>query len=317
MARADGKRATYIDPMTQLMPYIMKKTYDAQNFAKLEVSSAPIEAFIARQRAKGEDYSFNDVILASIVRLYSRRPELNRFIVGKKIYDRYDMTVAFVIKKGLKESGAETMAKLDFDGSETIKEIKDRFRAVVLENNRDTGVNSLDLLMDKLTRCPTWIMNAAVGMLTGSDKHGLMPRSVLAASPFHASCCITFLKSIKCDYVYHHIYDFGTVGMFFSVGKEKITPVVTADGEVRAEKGFTIGITMDERFMDGLYMANTLRMWSALLSNPDELLDAGEKTFSKEIVTARVKEKTKEKKIRIAELKKRLKEEKKNKKKKA
>lgn len=316
MARPDGKRATYIDPVTQLMPYVMKKTYDAQNYAKLEVDSAPIEAFIAEQSAKGEEYSFNDVILASIVRLYSMREELNRFIVGKKIYDRYSMTVAFVIKKGLKELGAETIVKIDFDGSESIKDVSRKLKEVILANNKDTGLNKLDLLMDKLTRCPTWIMSAAVGFLMGLDKYGLMPKKVVEASPFHTSCFITFLKSIKCDYIYHHIYDFGTVGMFFAIGKEKMTAKATADGDVHAGKGFTIGITMDERYMDGLYMANTLRMWSSLLAHPQELLKPGKKTYTKELVLERIKTKNKEKKARLAELRKQIKEEKKKKNKK-
>ncbi|MCK7484193.1 MAG: hypothetical protein MZU97_00600 [Bacillus subtilis] len=34
------------------------------------------------------------------------------------------------------------------------------------------------------------------------------------------------MKSIKMNYVLHHIYNFGTTSMFISMGKEKYVPVV-------------------------------------------------------------------------------------------
>ena len=56
------------------------------------------------------------------------------------------------------------------------------------------------------------------------DKHGILPKGIIEASPFHTSLFLTNLKSIKMETVYHHIYNFGTTGIFVSMGKEKWEP---------------------------------------------------------------------------------------------
>ncbi len=302
MARKDGKRAIYIDPMMQLSPYIMTRRSDATNTAKVEIRCDAIEQFITDQREKGEVFTYNDVVVASLVRLYSKRWQLNRFVVGRKIYDRYKMTVAFVIKKGLRDNSAETTVKVDFDGSEDIYEVRNKINAVVEENLVNSDVNVMDLVVAKLMRLPSWLLIFFVGLIKFSDRIGLFPKVFMDASPFHTSCFITFLKSIKSDYVYHHIYDFGTTGLFFAMGRDKFVPSVNPDKSVTAEKTITMGVTMDERFADGLYLANSVRLWTSLLQRPEQLLEKGDKMFTKEIVLQRRAEQIKIRKMQLREL---------------
>ena len=310
MGRIDGKRAKYIDPMMQLMPHIMPKRYDACNTTKVTCFSKPIEDFIAEQKEKGEVFSFNDVFLASLVRLYSKREALNRFVIGRKIYDRYVFSISFVIKKGLRDQGEETVVKLEFDGSETIYQVRDKIKEVVESNLRSTDVNSLDVFMDGLVRLPSWVLTVAVGFLKWLDKVGLWGKGLMDMLPFHTSCFVTFMKSIKGNYIYHHIYDFGTASMFLALGKEQMTPVVK-EGEIRSEKTFTVGAVMDERFVDGLYYVNSVRMWEKMLANPAVLLEPGEKKFTKQLVLERYKQKMKEKKQKMKDKKRLIRETKK------
>ena len=118
------------------------------------------------------------------------------------------------------------------------------------------------------------------------------------------------MKSIKGNYIYHHLYDFGTASMFLALGKDQVIPVVK-EGELTTEKTCTIGAVMDERFVDGLYYVNSVRMWEKMLQNPEVLLQPGEKKFTKELVLARYKQnmkikkqKMKEKKLLIKKIKK-------------
>ena len=310
MGRIDGKRASYIDPMMQLMPHIMPRRYDACNTTKVTCFSKPIEEFIADQKAKGEIFSFNDVFLASLVRLYSKREALNRFVIARKIYDRYTFSISFVIKKGLRDAGEETVVKVEFDGSETLYEVRDKIKQVVESNLRSTDVNSLDIFMDKLVRMPSGLLAVVVGFLKWLDKVGLWGKGLMNMLPFHTSCFVTFMKSIKGNYIYHHIYDFGTASMFLALGKEQMIPVVK-EGEIKSEKTFTIGAVMDERFCDGLYYVNSVRMWEKMLNDPSVLLEPGEKKFTKKLVLERRKKLMKEKKQKMADKKRLIKQNKK------
>ena len=67
--------------------------------------------------------------------------------------------------------------------------------------------------------------------------------------------------------VYHHLYNFGTTGLFVAIGKEKHVPVVDFE-ELKVGKVMNLGINMDERFCDGLYFALSLRLLRKFMKNP-------------------------------------------------
>ena len=54
------------------------------------------------------------------------------------------------------------------------------------------------------------------------------------------------------------------------MGKEKRIPVVK-NGEIVEEKHMSFGLVSDERFCDGLYFANSLRLMRKFMKNPESL----------------------------------------------
>ena len=108
------------------------------------------------------------------------------------------------------------------------------------------------------------------------DKHNIMPKFIIDLSPFHTSVFLTNLKSLGINHVFHHVYNFGTTGLFFAMGKEKEIPVIRKN-EIAAEKHMGFGLVSDERFCDGLYFAMSLRQLKKILRNPACLEKALEK----------------------------------------
>jgi hypothetical protein len=124
---------------------------------------------------------------------------------------------------------------------------------------------------------PNCLVKLGVGTLKWLDRHGMLPKKIIKVSPFHTSCFITNLKSIKTDYIYHHLYDFGTTGLFISMGKENLEPVVEDNGTIGVGKIMKLGIVTDERICDGFYYAGSLRLFKELIENPQQLVDRLEK----------------------------------------
>ena len=94
-----------------------------------------------------------------------------------------------------------------------------------------------------------------------------MPKAIIELSPFHTSFFVTNLKSLGINHVHHHTYEFGTTGLFFAMGKEKVIPVVQK-GEIVTEKHMGYSLVSDERFCDGLYFAMALRELRKIMRNP-------------------------------------------------
>ena len=110
----------------------------------------------------------------------------------------------------------------------------------------------------------------SIGIIKWLDRHSMLPNFIIQLSPFHTSAFITNLKSIKGPSIFHHLYDFGTTGMFFSMGKEALVPVVSG-GAVVPGKRMPLQIVTDERFCDGFYFVSALRYLTSLYSHPEQL----------------------------------------------
>lgn len=270
--RPDGVYIDNINPYTKIMPHIMPKRYDAMNWCKVEVSCDGLDKFLAEQNANGTHYNYYNVVVAALVRTLAMRPSLNRFVKNRRIYQHNDITASFAVKKILKDDSEDTTVKLHFKGDETIADVKKMMDDIIAANTGTKVYNQVDKLAKTITNAPHFMIKFVVGLLNWLDNHNLLPASVIETSPFHNSFFITFMKSIHGDYLYHHCYDFGTTGIFIGMGREKQVPVVE-DGEVKVGKVITLGVVCDERFCDGLYYVNSMRLLKDLIMHPEKLLE--------------------------------------------
>ena len=269
--RPDGKMVRDLDPIQRIMPHIMRHRHDSQNLTSVDLACEPFDAFIKEELAKGNgSYNYMHIVIAAIVRIIACYPRLNRFIMNGRIYMRNEINVSFVVKKGLSAEAADTTVKLKFNGTETIAEVREKINAAILANNNMDANNGTDKLVRLLTFTPNIVLSWLVGAIKFLDRHGLLPMSILNVSPFHTSAFVTNLKSIKGPSIFHHLYDFGTTGLFFAMGKEGMVPVVSG-GEVVPGKRMPFQIVTDERFCDGFYFVSALKMLKDLYTHPEKM----------------------------------------------
>ena len=230
MKRKDGTRYRGADMLYTIVPFIMVKRSDACNALTVHLPYNSMHDYIAAKRAQGVNLSYMTLFIAAYVRTVAKYPALNRFIVNKRIYSRSSLTVAMVVQRA---DGAEgTMSKLDFELTDTVFDVNRKILEFV-NGNREEDTNDTDGIMRRLTGL-MWLMPFAIGLLKWADKHGLLPKAVLKASPFHASMVISNLASIRTNHIYHHIYDFGTISQIITMGNLEYV-IKERDGKTFAE----------------------------------------------------------------------------------
>lgn len=272
--RYDGRLVRTIEPLPRLIPYIMKKRTDAQNLFSDEVYCRPLDEYIRDKKEAGIKLDYMKIIIAAMVRLNALFPALNRFVMNGRIYARNSIWTSFVVQKDLRDESAETTVKLKFDGTESIFTVSSMIDDAI-RNAADKSKNTeTDDLSRTLDRIPGFLCKWAVNILMFMDRHNVMPKKVIDASPFHTSFFITNLKSLGINYIYHHIYEFGTTGVFIALGKERERVVPGIAEKFALEHVTTIGIVTDERFCDGLYFAKAMRRLKKILRDPSVLEDA-------------------------------------------
>lgn len=267
--RPDGRVLKNLEPMEQIMPYILKRRYDSMNMFEDTLPCEPWDNYIKEKAEQGIKITYMDIFIAGVVRLMALRPQLNRFVMNGKIYARPKIWVSFVVHPTLTDGSVGTTIKLCFEGTESLPEVAAKIeQAVKKETTQRDGENDTDRLMRFLMKAiPGFLIKLVINLLMWMDRHNLLPKAIVELSPFHTSFFITNLKSLGINHIYHHTYEFGTTGLFFAMGKEKMVPIVKA-GEIINEKHMGFGLVSDERFCDGLYFALSLRLFKKYMKNP-------------------------------------------------
>ena len=266
--RADGKRIKNADPMYTVAAYIMDKRVDSMNMITIDIPVEPIKEYLNEKRKQGITMSHMGVVLAAYIRTVKEFPELNRFVVNKKIYQRNELAVGMVVLKP-GEMGHGTMSKMYFNENNTIFEVNDIIDKYVTENREAPENNGTEKIIKFLLSVPG-VLPVGVGLFKWMDRHGLLPKAIIDMSPFHMSCGITNLASIRKNHIYHHCYEFGTTSVFMAMGNTREVPKRKGD-EIVFEKCMPIGVTMDERIASGSYFAIAFRKMRAYLRNPELL----------------------------------------------
>lgn len=270
--RPDGKKVKDLDPIQRIVPHIMTARHDSQNLTTYDCPCEPMDEFINAQLAQGEVYNYMHLLIAAMVRTFARFPRLNRFVMNGRIFTHNEIQVSFVVKKNLSPDAADSLVKLSFTGLESLPEVQKKIDEAIEANNNMAANNGTDKIARVLTITPNAIIKFLLGTIKFLDKHGLLPKAIINLSPFHTSLFVTNMKSIKGPSIFHHLYDFGTTGIFMSMGKESVVPAVSKDEYVTAKR-MPVWITTDERFCDGFYFVGAMKHFERLLKHPDLMME--------------------------------------------
>ncbi len=293
--RSDGKRVKAVNPMYEIVPYIMPRRYDAQNFVNVQVDEDSVRNYLKMKRSQGIRMDHMTVLIAAYLRTCAQYPILNRFVIGKKIYQRNTFSVCFVmLKKGPDGKPADTILKVYLEPEDDIFTVNKKLQDAIQLNSKAKYNNSMDKFIHFLLSLP-FLPSLVIGAARLMDWYGILPRKIIDLSPFHTSLFVTNLASINTNYIYHHLYDFGTTSIFIAMGK--IVPDYRNNRDDR--RVMPLGIVMDERIASGHDFSRMMVKIKRYLKDPtlletpyrpnagetDETSGAGEAESPKEVAS--------------------------------
>lgn len=175
--------------------------------------------------------------------------------MNKRIYARNHFCVSFVTM--IPGKNRSTVNKVYFNLDDDIFTVNQKLNDVIEKSSSAIEETSMDKLAKKLVRVPG-LLTVAVSVFKFLDKHFALPFSIINASPFHTSLFVTNLASIRTGAIYHHLYEFGTTGVFVAMGQ--LVKKIVINGERAEERKFMeLGIVTDERIAEGHYYGRCFR----------------------------------------------------------
>lgn len=278
--RKDGRKLRTLDPLNRVMPYIMARRSDAQNTYSDTLDISKTEAF-CREKVKAgyKNFTVLHVFIAAYVRAISQRPAGNRFVSGQKIYARNNIEVVMAIKKKMSIDGAETCIKVEFEPTDTVDDVYRKFNKAVIESIGEGSENKVDSTAKILNHIPGLILRWTIKFLNFLDYFGKLPRKLTKLSPFHGSMIITSMGSLGIRPIYHHIYDFGNLPVFFAYGAKRTEYSLDSEGNVIKKRVIDLKAVTDERICDGFYYASAFKIMKRCFENPELLEVPPEKVY--------------------------------------
>ena len=269
MARKDGVKIKGVDGFSRMGCQIVGKTrVESTNLYTQLIKTKAMDEFIEEKKKEGIEYTYRDIAIAALVRVFYLRPRFNRFVVAGNFYQRKNIDVAIVMHKNLRTGEKETVVKCRFTGKETLAEIKKQLDETL--HTAIYGTNDTDEFVDGiLGKVPTWVLRLFMSWLRFADRWGLLSEKFMYdISPFHASMVFGDMKSVHLGPVWHHLYNFGNCGFFATMGKDEYKALVDPKTlEIRAEKVVELGISEDERFVDGLTYSHMIKTINRMMEN--------------------------------------------------
>jgi len=278
--RREGRRLRSLDPYNAMTPFIMKEKSGASNYFSDLVEISEVEKFLREKRKNGyPGMGLLHIIVAVYLRVVAEYPAINRFCSGQRIYARNNVEFIMTVKKKLTTAGSETSIKVTFDPSETVNDVYRKLNEHIDMVKSEGSKTNTDDVAGTLMKLPRVLLKFTVGLLSLLDYFGIMPKSVLDASPFHGSVIITDLGSVGLPAIYHHLYNFGNLPIFIALGAKKKVRELDNNGSVVVKKYIDYKLVVDERICDGFYFSQAFKVFKDLLRNPGKLDEPPEKVI--------------------------------------
>lgn len=202
--RADAKLIRDIDLFHFYSGMIYPNRTDNEVFISVKINLEKINKYLEKknENLKDSKYKLFHVILCALLKTIVLRPQLNRFIVNGKYYQRNKISTAFVVKKQFNDNSEEGLAYLVANENSNIDTIKD---LIYKQINSVRNSDSLLDTADTLAKIPRPILRQVLKIGRFLDKRGKFLVGSLEGDPYRSSVLVTNLGSIGLDHVYHHL----------------------------------------------------------------------------------------------------------------
>jgi hypothetical protein len=181
-----------------------------------------------------------------------------------------------VLKDPQNNESNEVTARIEFDLTDTIFDVRDRMVAAQEQIRTQEDDAFVTKLAGTLLKVPG-LATLFVGIGRLLDRYGLVPASLIKELPFFSGLFITNNASIGLNHVWHHIYNFGNVSMFIGMGNVLKEATVDSEGKARMKRWLPLGMTADERMCSGAHYAAFFASMVKHMNNPELLETPPEK----------------------------------------
>ena len=274
--RSDGRWVRDVPGLQTVMTHLYYNRTDNEVYLNDTFDATALLEYLEKKNAEHPEYKTTvfHCLVTAVARMVKERPKLNRFIQGRRMYERDDISISFVAKRRFADNAEEALMQIFAKDDYTLDTISKKIIGDVTETRKSehSTEGSIDAIIDWFAKIPRPILIPVMKLIRICDFWGKNPKPFMDGNPNYATVLMSNLGSIKCPSVYHHLNNYGTNSVMITIGTIHKEEMVMPDGHKEIRDVVDLGATLDERIADGFYFARSLKLIHYILANP-ELLD--------------------------------------------
>lgn len=268
--RRDATRVDLGRSFNAAFPYIMKGRNESIAYYPVVIEVENLLAYLEPKKGTDGEITLFEAILLALIRILRERPTLNRYIIGRRLYQRHNVELSFVARRKFTLDSTETNVFVKVLPDDDVKTVLAKIRGE-LKVARSGEQKSDEGLIDLFLRLPRGVLRVAVTLMSLWDFYVDTPSFLRGVDPLRCSAYVANLGSVGMGAAYHHLFEWGTCSLFVTIGQVKPTVVVGDDGNPTVRRTVELKIALDERIADGYYDARALDLFDKYLNDPVEL----------------------------------------------
>ncbi len=267
--RPDGELVRDLPPTKGIVPYLMRGRNESAVYFEQHVAMRHADAYIRDFNVAHPDtpITIQHLLMWAIAQILEQFPTMNRFVVGGRLYQRQDIWFTYSAKQSLKGKSPLIVIKRRFDPAEPFVDMVADMQRQLREDRYGGRMGPSDQEAALILKFPGVVRRLILAVGRMGDAFGLLPASMIEHDPLYASAFFANLASIGMDACYHHLYEYGSIGIFSVIGRPVPEPGSPTSGPDR-RRTMTLRWTFDERCEDGLVAGYALKRCKQILEDP-------------------------------------------------
>jgi len=274
-SRPDGTLVQGESHLRLVMPYVMRRRNESAVYHEDTYNISETRSWLRAYNRKRNGLPaglFHLIIWASAQGIY-RRPFMNRFVMGGRLYQRKGgVFITFAAKQEMKDEAPIVAIKLPFPKDEPFGEAVDRINEAIM-GGRSGETRNVDKELALLFKLPGFVRGPIMSFLQWLDRQNLLPGFMIENDPLYTSMFIANLGSVGLDNSYHHLYEVGTCSLFGVIGTAKRETTLDRRGKPVTRDVVSVRYTLDERVADGFYAAASLKGFKQIIEDPGAYIE--------------------------------------------
>lgn len=272
--RRDARLVRDAPSLQTVMANLMPNRTDCEVYLHDVIDATELMKFIERKNQANPEYKMTifHCAITGLARMVMERPCMNRYIQGRRMYERNEISLSFVCKRRFTDHAEEALMTLVPEKTDTVNEISRKIIGDVKETRKsEHSTGGVDEILDIFAKLPRPIMMLLIRIIRWLDFWDLNPDVITEGDPNYTTILCSNLGSIKCPAVYHHLNNYGTNSIMITIGTLHKEEILMPDGHKEIRDVVDIGATLDERIADGFYFARSLKLIKHIFANPELL----------------------------------------------